>query len=160
MARLAALPSRSTPFVEERRLPGLSEPLISSGHVVFVRPGRLEQVTEEPKRERVVIDGDTLSVTLASGETRSFTLSENPPLLLLAATLRATLDGDIATIRRLFVLKEQGDPAGWRLMLMPKDSTMRRFLTRVTVDGHDANIFQIVIQQADGGEQRLMLHGP
>jgi outer membrane lipoprotein-sorting protein len=160
MARLAALPSRSAPFVEEKSLPGLSEPLVSSGHVVFVRPSRLEQVTEKPKPEHVVIDGDTLSVTLASGETTSLRLSDNPPLGLLAATLRATLDGDIATIRRLFVLEEQGNPSVWRLELMPKDNAMRRFLARVTVDGREAQILQIVIQQADGGAQRLMLRDP
>lgn len=160
MARLATLPSRSTPFVEEKRLPGLSEPLVSSGQVVFVRPGRLEQLTEKPRPERVIIAGDTLSVTLASGETHTFSLSDNPPLGLLTATLRATLDGDIATIRRLFLLEEHGNLAGWRLMLIPKDSGVRRFLARVTVDGREAEILQIVIQQAGGGEQRLMLHGP
>ncbi len=157
MAGIAALPSRSTGFTEEKTLPGLSQPLLSSGRVVFTRPDHLEQITEAPQAERVVIDGDRLGVELASGERRDFALSENPALGLLAQTLRAVLQGDLATLRALFVIEEQGDMANWRLMLTPRVPAMQRFLARVTVDGRQAGIAQIVIQQADGGAQRLML---
>jgi hypothetical protein len=112
-------------------------------------------VTETPRPERVVIDGDTLSIQPATGEARSFSLAANPALGLLAATLRATLEGDVATLRRLYDIGEQGSIDTWRLLLMPRDAALRGVLVRITVDGAAADIRQLDIQQQDGGEQRL-----
>jgi len=161
MARMAALPSRSTNFVEEKRLTSLIAPLISCGRLVFTpaagpSAARLEQDTEAPKPERVVIDGDQLTIAQSDGAPRTLSLDDYPALRTLADTLRAALAGDLATLRRLYAIEEQGTMQAWRLMMVPRDAALRRVLARVTLDGSGAELRQIDIQ-SDGDEQRLTI---
>jgi hypothetical protein len=81
-------------------------------------------------------------------------------LQAVADTLRATLAGDLVVLRRLYAIEEQGTPQAWRLLLMPHEQSLRRVLARVTLDGSEAELRQIVIQQANGDEQRLTIVAP
>jgi len=157
MAQLAALPSRTTRFVEEKRLASLTAPLVSRGRLVFIRPAHLEKDTEAPKPERLVIDGDQLTIAEAGEAPRTVALDEHPALRALADTLRAALMGDLATLRRIYAIEEQGTMQAWRLMLVPHAPALRGALARVTLDGGGAELRQIVIQQANGDAQRLTL---
>jgi predicted LPLAT superfamily acyltransferase len=165
MAQMAALPSRTAGFVEEKRLASLTTPLVSRGHLVFTQPSRLEpshleKDTETPKPERLVIDGDQLTIAGDGAAPRSVALDEYPALRALADTLRAALGGDLATLRRLYAIEEQGTPQAWRLLLMPRQPALRRALARVTLDGGEADLRQLVIQQANGDEQRMTIQTP
>ena len=158
MAGLAGQPSREAGFTEEKRLASLTEPLVSRGRLVFVRPARLEKITQTPKPELLVINGETITVTADGQAARTVSLDEHPALRALADTLRATLAGDLATLRRIYDIEEQGTPDAWRLLLVPIRPAMRRALARVTLDGGgdgDGELRRIVIQQANGDEQRL-----
>ena len=157
MAQLAALPSRTTRFVEEKRLTSLTTPLVSRGRLVFIRPSHLEKQTEAPKPERLVIDGDLLTIAEDGEAPRTVALDEHPALRALADTLRATLMGDLAALRRIYAIEEQGTLQAWRLMLVPLAPALRRNLARVTLDGNGAVLRQIVIQQANGDAERLTL---
>jgi outer membrane lipoprotein-sorting protein len=157
MAQLAAQPSRAASFVEEKRLSSLTAPLVRSGRLLFTRPARLEQDTEAPRPERLVIDGDQLTITEGGEAPRSVALDDHPALRALADTLRATLAGDLTTLRRLYAIEEQGTPATWRLLLTPSQPALRRVLARVTLDGGEAAIRQIVIQYNNGDAQRLTI---
>lgn len=160
MAQMAALPSRSAGFVEEKHLSSLATPLISRGHLSFTRPAHLEKDTEAPKPERLIIDGDQLTITEGGEAPRAVSLDEHPALQAVADTLRATLAGDLVVLRRLYAIEEQGTPQAWRLLLMPHEQSLRRVLARVTLDGSEAELRQIVIQQANGDEQRLTIVAP
>ena len=155
MAGLASQPSREAGFVEEKRLASLTAPLVSRGRLIFVPPAHLEKNTAAPKPERLIIDGDTVTVTQDGQPPRTIALDEHPALRALADTLRATLAGDLATLRRIYAVEEQGAPDAWRLLLVPTRPALRRALARVTLDGGGADLRQIVIQQANGDEQRL-----
>jgi outer membrane lipoprotein-sorting protein len=157
MTQAAAIPSRSTDFVEEKRLASLTAPLISRGRLAFTRPSHLEKNTEAPKPEHLVIDGDRLTITEDREAPRTVSLDEHPALRALADTLRATLSGDLAALRRIYAIEEQGSPQSWRLVLVPRDLALRRTLARVTLDGSEADLRQIVIQQTNGDEQRLIM---
>lgn len=157
MAQQAGLPSRSIGFVEEKHLASLTAPLVSRGRLVFIRPAHLEKDTAAPKPERLVIDGDRLTIAEDSAAPRTVALDEHPVLRAIADTLRAALLGDLATLRRLYAIEEQGSRQEWRLMLMPRAPALRRALARVTLDGDGADLRQIVIQQENGDTDRLTL---
>lgn len=157
MAQVAALPSRTADFVEEKHLSSLTVPLVSRGHLAFTRPDHLEQDTETPKPERLVIEGDQLTITQDGEAPRTVSLDEHPALRALADTLRATLAGDLTALRRLYAIEEQGTLQVWRLLLVPRAPALRRALARVTLDGSEAELRQIDIQQANGDEQRLTI---
>ena len=124
---------------------------------MFIRPAHLEKDTEAPKPERLVIDGDQLTIAEDGEAPRTVALDEHPALRALADTLRAALMGDLATLRRIYAIEEQGTEQAWRLMLVPIAPALRRSLARVTLDGSGAELRQIVIQQANGDAERLTL---
>ncbi len=157
MAQMAAQPARTVGFVEEKRLASLTTPLVSRGRLIFTPPAHLEKDTEAPKPERLVIDGDQLTMTEAGEAPRTVALDDYPPVQALANTLRAALTGDLATLRELYAIEEQGTPQLWRLLLIPRHSALRQALARVTLDGSEADIHQLDIQQANGDEQRLTI---
>jgi len=157
LARMTALPAREARFVEHKLLSSLTEPLVSRGRLVFRPPGHLEKDTESPFRERLVIDGDTLTIAQAEAPPRTVPLDAQPALRALADTLRAALAGDLATLRRLYAVEEQGTAATWRLLLVPDRPGLRRVLARVTIDGGGIDLQQIDIQQTNGDEQRITM---
>jgi hypothetical protein len=159
MAEMAALPSRSADFVEEKRLTSLTQPLVSSGRLIFVAgsPARLEQDTLAPRPERLIIEGNTVTLIEGDGPPRTVSLDEAPGLRALADTLRAALAGDLATLRRIYAMEQQGTTQAWRLLMVPNDPALRRVLARVTLDGAAATLRQVDVQLGNGDEQRLTI---
>jgi Outer membrane lipoprotein carrier protein LolA-like len=155
LARIAHLPARQARFTEEKHLASLTAPLHSAGILIYRPPAYLEKSTSTPRPERMVIDGDTLTLAEGDSPPRSVGLDENPALRGLADTLRAVVGGDLATLQRLYSVQEQGDVANWRLVLTPSDPALRDALFRVTVDGSDTNIRQIDMQQRNGDDDRI-----
>ncbi len=159
MAEMAALPSRSAYFVEEKRLGDLTTPLVSNGRLIFVAgsPARLEQDTLAPRPERLVIEGNTLTLTEGDGSPRTISLDESPGLRAIADTLRAALAGDLPTLRRIYAIEQQGTLQAWRMLMVPNDPILRRILARVTLDGAGSALRQVDIQMTNGDEQRLKI---
>jgi hypothetical protein len=159
MAEMAALPSRSADFVEEKRLTSLTKPQVSSGRLIFVAglPARLEQDTLVPHPERLIIEGNTVTLIEGDGPSHTLSLDEAPGLRALADTLRAALAGDLATLRRIYSMEQQGTAQAWRLLMVPNDLALRRVLARVTLDGAAATLRQVDVQFANGDEQRITI---
>ena len=63
MARLAAVPECRATFQETRRFAALDQPLISTGHLLYRRPGYLAKTTDWPQPENLVVDGRRLVLT-------------------------------------------------------------------------------------------------
>lgn len=157
MQRLAGISSGSTPFVEEKHLKSLRAPVVSRGELIFRRPAYLEKDTSAPRPERVVIDGNRLTISEASQTPRVVALDEHPALGALVATLRAALTGDLTALRRLYTIEQQGTIEAWRLMLVPIQPALRRRIARVTLDGSEGALRQIEIQEPNGDFDRLVL---
>ncbi len=157
MSGLAAAPSRETAFTSRKDLPSLAQPVRSTGRLIFHKPDRLEQITATPRFERLVIDADAVEITVPGAATQRIELDNSPALRLLADTLRGSLAGDLATLRRHFTVEETGPLAGWRITLLPSGNVAAQSIRRVVVDGTGAVIRQIDIAGADGSEQRIIM---
>jgi len=156
MARLAAVPERRARFQEEKRLAALTEPLRSTGRLLYRRPDRLEKVTESPEAESLVVDGDRLVITTGQEPPRVVDLAAHPEVRAAVDAVRGPLSGDLAALRRSFAVTASGTPAAWRLVLVPTDPAAR-LLATVEVDGAGDQPREVVIQQADGDEDRLLI---
>ena len=157
MARLAAVPERRARFKEEKRLAVLSEPLRTTGHLLYRRPDRLERITDGPDPESVVVDGDQLVLTTGQEPPRVVDLSAQPELRALVDAVRGPLSGDLGALRRSFAVTASGTPADWRLLLRPTDPGVARLLAHVEVTGDGDTPREVIIQQANGDEDRLLI---
>ncbi|MGH8737799.1 MAG: LolA-related protein [Burkholderiales bacterium] len=160
MRLLSAVQASTVRFSETKRMAALSEPLVLSGKLSYVRGRRIEKEVETPYRERTTIDADTMTVeSPARGESRSYALRTSPAAWAFAEGLRATLGGDLATLERYYRVSFSGGADDWTLELAPRDEEMARYLRSIEFRGRRADITQIAVNEA-GGNTSLMTIRP
>jgi len=151
MQGLAQVKSARGKFVERKYLAMLESPLESSGTLAYSAPGRLEKHMLAPRQESMILDGDTLLIdNKQTGQRRSFALQEHPVLWAFIESIRSTLTGDLATLRRFYEVRLEGDTAAWRLLLTPTDERMRRAAAEIRVGGSGSWVNRIEILEVGG----------
>ncbi|HSJ99567.1 MAG TPA: outer membrane lipoprotein carrier protein LolA [Myxococcota bacterium] len=141
-------PGRAT-FEEKRYLALLDRPLVSTGELSFTPPARLEKRTVAPRPERMVVDGERVTIERA-GKTLSLGLGENPAIAVLVESIRGTLAGDLASVTRTYSAALDGTRARWRLLLRPLDPAAAALVERVEIAGAEARVESVAIFHADG----------
>jgi len=149
MAALAARGSADATFTERRYVPVLDAPVQSSGTLRFVAPDRIEKHTLQPRSESLLLAGD--QITLRQGQrTRSLTLTDLPDNGLAISSLRGTMAGDLAALRRGWAVALHGDRRLWTLSLTPASQAVTQYIEAVLIEGREDQIDRIEIRQADG----------
>jgi hypothetical protein len=157
MAMMGSVAERRATFHEERRFAALTEPLESTGHLLYRRPDHLEKITDAPQAERLVVDGDRLSLTVAGGPTHVTDLAAQPELRALVDAMRGPLAGDTAALERAFKVAVRGTKAAWRLDLTPIDPRAAKLLTEVRISGSGPTMREVLLVQANGDTQFMSI---
>jgi outer membrane lipoprotein-sorting protein len=151
MQGLAQVKSARGKFVERKYLAILEAPLESSGTLAYAAPGRLEKHMLVPRQESMVLEGDTLVIdNKDTGQRRTFTLQDNPVLWAFVESIRSTLTGDLATLKRFYEVTLEGDTTAWRLRLKPTEKRMRQAAAEIRVGGSGTWVNLIEILEAGG----------
>ena len=156
MALLHANPPGRAYFDETQTLSILDRPLETSGELVFTPPDRLERRVTSPGDERVVADRDKLVVE-RGGHREVVDFREHPEVGVLIEGIRGTLAGDRASLERTYRLSLAGDEKSWRLVLVPRDPALRSIVARVSIEGSEANVQRVEIEQADGDHSLMQI---
>jgi outer membrane lipoprotein-sorting protein len=156
MSTLAQHKSGRASFTETKYLSIATQPLESSGELVFVAPDHLEKITQSPKPEHLVVDGDMLTV---QRENHKYTLAlaRYPEMGAFIESIRATLAGNRFALERVYKVALAGQGEDWTLTLTPLDSRMRKVVSTITIDGTGDAMRSIAIQQADGDHSLMRL---
>jgi hypothetical protein len=149
MAALAARGNADATFTEQRYVPILDAPVQSSGTLRFVAPDRLEKHTLQPRVESLVLAGDQLM--LHQGQrTRRLALTDLPDNGLAINSLRGTMAGDLAALRRGWTVTLHGERRLWTLSLAPVSESVAQYIEAVLIEGRQDQIDRIELRQADG----------
>jgi len=157
MAMMAAVPERRAIFQEEKRFAALAEPLVSTGHLIYRRPGHLEKITDAPQAEKLIVDGNQVSLSVANGPTQITDLAAQPELRLLVEAMRGPLAGDAAALERAFTVSVRGTKAAWRLDLTPINPGAAKLLSAVRISGSGPNMREVLLIQANGDSQYMSI---
>ena len=160
MAQLAAVPERRDGFQEEKTLAALAYPLRSRGELVFRRPNHLEKITTSPRPERLVIDGDQLTVQSGNDSPHHLDLAEHPEIGGLVDSLRATLAGNLERLQQNFHIAASGTDGSWRLALTPARPELTQLVRSIIIEGAGTRFRNVEITQANGDRQRLSIEPP
>lgn len=151
MARLAAVREVRARFVEDKELPELDRPLTSRGLLSWRAPDRLEKRTLEPAPELFLVEGDTLTLERPErGIRETLALDTAPEIRPLVEAIRATLAGDLATLRRYHEVTFSGTPERWRILLVPLSVRARAAVQRVVLEGEGGFMTTVETQGSDG----------
>ncbi|RQU01490.1 outer membrane lipoprotein carrier protein LolA [Burkholderia cepacia] len=156
MSTLAQHKSGRATFTETKYLSIATQPVESSGELVFVAPDHLEKHTLSPKPEHLVVDGDMLTVERNS---RKYTLAlaRYPELGAFIDSIRATLAGNRFALEQVYKVALAGRGDDWTLTLTPLDSRMLKVVSTITLDGTRDLLRNVAIRQADGDRSVMRL---
>jgi hypothetical protein len=149
MRELHAVTSAQGKFVETKYLAVLSAPLELSGTLAYRAPDRLEKHTLKPVAERLVLEGNTL--TIEDGRRRrSYALERNPTMRAFVESMRSTLAGDLQTLERFYEVSLEGERGKWRLALKPSDAAMQSFVREILIKGRGVWVDTIELLDPNG----------
>jgi len=157
MSTLARHRSGHATFVETKYLSIASQPIESSGELVFVAPDHLEKRTVSPKPENLVVDGDRVTIE-RNGHRYTLALEQYPEVAGFIESIRATLAGDRYALERLYEVAVAGHGDDWTLTLTPRDARMRNTIGTITLDGVRDRLRTVTIREADGDRSVMRLH--
>jgi hypothetical protein len=149
MQGLAQTRSARASFVEKKTVRILDQALVASGELSYTAPDRLEKRTLRPQAERLLLQGETLTLERA-GRSTVLELRSYPEVAVFAESIRGTLAGDRKALERVYRLALEGSEASWLLTLTPADAAMRAIIEHIRISGRRADISVIEIQQANG----------
>jgi hypothetical protein len=156
MADLARVKSASAQFVERKNLHLLTEPLVSSGTLLYVAPDQVEKITVLPRRERLVMSGDRLMIENSKEDyPRTLSLASYPEIAAFVEGVRGTLAGDLPALERYYTLQLDGDARSWRLQLTMRDPTLQKIVRSIEIRGSHEKINVIDTEEADGDRSEL-----
>ncbi|MDI3307810.1 MAG: hypothetical protein QJR07_11980 [Acetobacteraceae bacterium] len=150
MRSMAVVRERRESFTEEKAIPELDLPLPSQGTLHWAAPDRLEKHTTSPFEERLRVQGNRMLYERPDrGISRQFGLDEQPEMRALVESIRATLAGDLAALRRHYDVSFSGVADGdWRMVLTPLSVRLRAVVQRIVLVGRGVQILAI---ETDGG---------
>ncbi len=160
IAGLAQDSASTVGFSEVRRLQYLTEPLFLEGTLTFVPPARLERLVLRPIRERMIVDGDVLTIE-ASRTTlpARVLLSDHPALDGFITALRSVLAGDQGTLERIYTIALEGGEASWSLRLTPKPERLRAAVSEVRIGGTGREITTVEVIETGGDRSVITIRG-
>ncbi|WP_143279693.1 outer membrane lipoprotein carrier protein LolA [Burkholderia cenocepacia] len=156
MSTLAQHKSGRATFTETKTLSIATQPIESSGELVFVAPDHLEKHTLRPTPEHLVVDGDMLTVE-RNNRKYTLALARYPELGAFIDSIRATLAGNRFALEQVYKVALAGRGDDWTLTLTPLDSRMLKVVSTITLDGTRDVLRSVAIRQADGDRSVMRL---
>ena len=149
MQQLAQVKAGEATFTETRHVAMLEQTLQSSGKLSFEAPDTFVRETLKPRRERVAIVGNTL--TLSQGErTRTMALDSAPEAAVIVEAIRGTLTGNGEALKRNFATTVTGNAQLWFLELVPLQARLRSQVISVRVAGQQGLVREVLVALPDG----------
>ena len=120
------------PFIQEKHLRALPQPLLSKGRFVLARDHGLLWLLQTPLRQDYRIDAQGIARRDANGwqtlPGRSAGAEQNRLFF-------AVLQGDSSGLQRDFELRLSGEAEHWQLRLTPRSLLLKQVFTRIDISG-------------------------
>ncbi len=156
MRALGEVKAGNATFVERRTVSMLDRTLESSGTMSFEAPDSFIRETLKPRRERIAVVGNTVTLSLGS-RSRSVPLDSVPEAAVIMEAIRGTLTGNRAQLERHFVATVEGNAQRWLLDLKPREPRLRELVVSVRLAGAASLVREVTVAMADGDRSVMTL---
>lgn len=165
MKQLSGVVHAKLVFKETRHSIFIITDLIAEGNIEYRAPDYIEKNTLTPIIERVVVDGDSMTIEKTSRagkagdkvQIQKYSVQSHPVLKTAVESIWAMLAGDIEQLKEIYEIRLDGSRADWRLDLTPKTREILKYIEQMEFSGSDARIQEVVTIQADGDKSTLEL---
>ena len=144
-------------FEQHKTVKGFRHPLVSTGDFVVARQRGVVWRTATPFASTLVVMRDRVVAKQADGTVaRRLSASEEPAVRTISETLFGVMAADLATLVQRFDITGDSGREGWRLVLMPRDAGLARWITRLELQG-DHFLTAVRMQEASGDATAIQL---
>ena len=143
------------PFIQEKHLRALPQPLTSKGNFVLAKEHGLLWLLQSPLRQDYRITARGIARRDASGWQA---LPEKTAGAQQNQLFFAVLQGDSSALQRDFELTLQGDAKQWQLRLVPRSLLLKQVFTRIDISG-GAYVERIELAETQGDSTVLRMPG-
>lgn len=141
------------PFIQEKHLRALPQPLLSKGRFVLARDHGLLWLLQTPLQQDYRLDASGIARRDASGWQRLPGRSAGTEQNRL---FFAVLQGDSSGLQRDFELSLQGDAQQWQLRLRPRSLLLKQIFTQIDITG-GRYVQRIELQETQGDSTVLRM---
>ncbi|MFK8330655.1 outer membrane lipoprotein carrier protein LolA [Pseudomonas sp. BJa5] len=120
------------PFIQEKHLRALPQPLVSKGEFVLARDHGLLWLLQTPLKQDYRLDAQGIARRDPNGWQ---TLPGNSAGSQQNRLFFAVLQGDSSGLQRDFDLSLQGDAQHWQLRLTPRSLLLKQVFKQIDIDG-------------------------
>ena len=120
------------PFIQEKHLRALPQPLVSKGQFVLARDHGLLWLLQAPLKQDYRLDAQGISRRDPDGWQ---TLPNKSAGAEQNRLFFAVLQGDSSGLQRDFELSLQGDAQHWQLRLTPRSMLLKQVFKQIDIDG-------------------------
>lgn len=156
MQALGQVRAGEATFTEKRSVAILERTLESSGRMSFEAPDTFVRETLKPRREKIAIVGNTVTMSLGT-RSRSVPLDSVPEAAVIMEAVRGTLTGNREAIERNFAAGVSGTAQRWSLELKPREARLRELVISVRLSGEKASVREVSVAMADGDRSVMTL---
>jgi outer membrane lipoprotein-sorting protein len=155
---LAERPDSQSRYSETKTSTLLKEPFKSSGILRYKKPAFMEKRVQVPFEEILTVDGERMSWERPAAKKKiSMALRDSPAVWGMIESLRATLNGDVKTLRRFYKIILDGDERQWVMSLQPYDVDMAQFIRVIRISGSKAKLTTVEIEEMSGDRTLMTL---
>jgi len=154
-------------FEQSRTTTLLSQPLVSTGTLRFVRPDKLAWVVDQPGRSTMVVAGSKVGMSYPDlGVYEQMDLAGDPDAERLVRSMMVWLAGDLEQVSRdygvAWAAAPTGAPAGVLHLatLTPKDATMAALVSSLdlSLGGDPMRVLAVTMHEPDGDRVDITMH--
>lgn len=157
MRRLATRKTSTAAFREVKELSELTVALKSRGILYYKAPDLLRKTVTSPRRETYQVEGNLLTVFKSGERKGQFQLDEYPRLQAFVESIRATLAGDVDSLKRFYRVSIRGGKGLWLLSLIPRQSSLAEVISRIDIQGRGIDLEVIVIEEPGGNKSTMTI---
>jgi len=149
--RLQLSPVLQGDFEQVKTIAGFRNPLVSHGDFLVARGQGVLWHTTRPFESTLVVTKTRLFTRAADGSTaNAMDAQSEPGLRQVNELIFALLAADLEALAERFTVEGEAVGAqGWKLVLVPRDPQLARFIARATLEG-GRNVDSVRIEEARG----------
>lgn len=155
--RLSQEPVVRGAFEQRKLVKGFRNPLASAGDFVVSRQRGVLWRTQQPFASLLVVTRDRVVARQADGSiARVLNASEEPAVRTISETLFGVMAADLAVLAPRFHIEGEAGRDGWRLVLLPRDAALGRWVQRVELEG-DRFLQAVRLHEGSGDQTQIRL---
>lgn len=151
MADMAKIKSRSAHFSEIKHLSIMTQPVNSSGKLLYKAPDYIERRIEKPAAGYFISEKTSIRIKNPGQKKEIKVVSyQFPAIEAFVEAMRGILSGNLKTLKKNFDVKLSGSRANWTMELTPQDEEMLDYVEKLKFQGKGTKLFKVDTLSSNG----------